>query len=112
MVIGMNLEFLYFNFHYIDYLLLNCHSLYSAIAHQLNTTDGSLSAVMDYKMVRHQCAQFMREHPEDFLPFIESDTVLDDQGYAAYCERVAESAEWGGQVEVLFQFFQLLLLLL
>jgi OTU domain-containing protein 6 len=86
------------------------HCLYSAIAHQLNRGNGAVTVAdgkqgETYHTVRQRAAEFMLAHPEDFLPFIEIDSVedasvLDQDRYAAYCQQVATSAAWGGQVEL------------
>lgn len=63
------------------------HCLYSAFADQV---DGA----RDYRAARRRCAEFMGAHPDDFAPFIEGD-------FGEHLRRVGETAEWGGQAEVL-----------
>lgn len=45
---------------------------------------------------------YMREHKDDFLPFVTNDAgdLLDDEGYEAYCDDLANRAVWGGEPEV------------
>lgn len=84
------------------------HCLYSAIADQLNTIginwkpevtttpvlDGIQDTAPDYKFAREAAADYISEHPEDFLPFLEE--PLDE-----YTKKIRETAEWGGQLELL-----------
>ncbi|RPB17162.1 cysteine proteinase [Morchella conica CCBAS932] len=63
------------------------HCLYSAFAEQVD-------AARDYRTARRRCAEFMGGHPDDFAPFIEGD-------FGEHVRRVGETAEWGGQAEVL-----------
>jgi|LauGreSBDMM110SN_4_FD.fasta_scaffold25647_2 OTU domain-containing protein 6 len=66
----------------------NC--LYHAIADQL---DGKYN----YLQLRKLAADYMREHEEDFAPFLDLDGT-----YEEYIQSVASptAAVWGGQVEV------------
>ncbi|KAI5841407.1 hypothetical protein DFP73DRAFT_555627 [Morchella snyderi] len=63
------------------------HCLYSAFADQV-------AGAHDYRAARRRCAEFMGRHPDDFAPFIEGD-------FGEHVRRVGETAEWGGQAEVL-----------
>lgn len=53
----------------------------------------------------------MREHKDDFLPFLASvdgedmpgatdDGIMTDEMFVEYCHRVEGTAEWGGEPEV------------
>ncbi|RKP13972.1 hypothetical protein BJ684DRAFT_19584 [Piptocephalis cylindrospora] len=76
------------------------HCLYNAIADQL---DHVLGLKMSYQEIRGKVAMYMREHKDDFLPFITSETgdLLDDAGFEAYCDALANTAVWGGEPEIL-----------
>jgi OTU domain-containing protein 6 len=75
----------------------NC--LFSAIEDQLRqrTIETSVGAL------RHQTAQFMSTHRDEFLPFLvhEATGELYSEGeFGDYCKRVESTSEWGGQVEI------------
>lgn len=63
------------------------HCLYSAFADQV-------AGQVDYRTARRKCAEFMREHRVDFEPFLEEE-------FEEHVRKVGETAEWGGQTEVL-----------
>eukprot|EP00300_Choanocystis_sp_HF-7_P013894 c18492_g1_i1.p1 GENE.c18492_g1_i1~~c18492_g1_i1.p1 ORF type:complete len:350 (+),score=95.47 c18492_g1_i1:28-1050(+) len=65
----------------------NC--LFRAIADQLEG-DESL-----HKTYRQKILEFIRTNREDFEFFIEDDEPFDD-----YLQRMADNAEWGGQLEI------------
>lgn len=48
----------------------------------------------DYKSVRRRAASFISSHPDDFTPFLEE--LLED-----YVHKISDTAEWGGQLELL-----------
>jgi len=66
------------------------HCLYSAIAHQVGSTD--------YTAIRQLCAKTMIDDEEEYSPFCE----LDDEhsSYDEYVKAVENSARWGGQLEL------------
>jgi len=64
--------------------------LYSALAHQLAKFGQKLSA----KTLRVKCAEFIRENPHVFIPFLETD--LD-----TYCNTLVNEVVWGGNIELL-----------
>ncbi|KAL0634642.1 OTU protein [Maublancomyces gigas] len=75
------------------------HCLYSAFADQVLHSTPSLllppsEAVLDYKLVRRKCADYMASHRADFEPFLED-------AFDEHVRKVGETAEWGGQTEVL-----------
>lgn len=75
----------------------NC--LYSAIADQLSRQNQQT----DMQTLRRLAAEFMLNHEENFLPFltdtVTGDTYTSDQ-YVQYCEELASTAAWGGQLEI------------
>lgn len=64
------------------------HCLYSAFADQVHPEQP------DYRFARRKCAEYMRAHRDDFEPFLE-------EAFEEYVRKVQETAEWGGQTEVL-----------
>jgi OTU domain-containing protein 6 len=91
------------------------HCLYSAMATQLDqlgvglrpdpahvvlapTTASRVDTVVSpthdgYRAVRAVTADFIRQHPDDFIPFLEE--PLED-----YTNKIRCTAEWGGQLEL------------
>ncbi len=68
-------------------------------------------AQANYANVRAIAADFIRSHPEDFLPFLPSvggeDTVeahesgfMNPEQFESYCKSVRETAAWGGEPEI------------
>jgi OTU domain-containing protein 6 len=92
------------------------HCLYNSIAHQLNTRisqdyisniiennilyaslehkDGTNSG-FDYKELRRIASIYMKNHSNDFIPFMQ-----DSQPFDSYCNQVENGAIWGGQMEI------------
>ena len=71
------------------------HCLYAAMADQLKQNDIVIDPNLpDYKVIRHDAASFIAKHPDDFAPFLEE--AVDE-----YVIKVRDTAEWGGQVELL-----------
>ncbi|GJQ69896.1 hypothetical protein Trydic_g22439 [Trypoxylus dichotomus] len=75
----------------------NC--LYCAVNHQLEITGRETSTVSKLRKVT---AEFMRQHKEDFLPFMynDSEEPVDDKQFESYCKDVATTKLWGGQLEL------------
>lgn len=71
------------------------HCLYRSLAHQLSDSGEPT----DYVTCRKTCAEYIRAHPSDFVPYLLGEGI-DEDGLPAYCERVEASAEWGGQLEI------------
>ncbi|PHH85180.1 hypothetical protein CDD83_789 [Cordyceps sp. RAO-2017] len=74
------------------------HCLFSAMADQLKQHGIPLGPDRPpepaYKVVRRVAAGFMLDNADDFAPFLDED--LD-----AYAARVRDTAEWGGQLELM-----------
>jgi len=80
----------------------NC--LYAAMADQLKLHNLLLQAkdksrVSDYKLVRQEAATYMLEHEDDFFPFLDEDES--EKGMVEYARKVRDTAEWGGQLEIM-----------
>ncbi|XP_076109931.1 deubiquitinase OTUD6B-like [Mytilus galloprovincialis] len=70
----------------------NC--LYTAISHQVPHET--------YETLRRKTAQYMRENPDEFLPFLtkENGDPYNDEDFETFLLKTAETSEWGGQLEV------------
>ncbi|GHJ85767.1 hypothetical protein NliqN6_2169 [Naganishia liquefaciens] len=85
------------------------HCMYSAIADQLHLL--GLSRDASYHNTRHAAATYLSENADAFMPFVASihgedmagatdDGMMTPAGYAEYCKRVAQSGDWGGEIEI------------
>jgi len=74
--------------------------LYRALDEQLKLHgDGGLGT----KMLRKMAGQYLKEHKSDFLPFLshpDTGDLLTDEQYEDYCDEVADTSTWGGEIEV------------
>ncbi|GFR74201.1 OTU domain-containing protein 6B-like [Elysia marginata] len=77
----------------------SCMSLYSALSHQLAQRNLQHSTTE----LRHKTSEYMREHRDDFLPFLthpDTGDALTDDEFEQYCDKTASTPVWGGQVEL------------
>uniref|UniRef100_A0A3B4C5V1 ubiquitinyl hydrolase 1 n=1 Tax=Pygocentrus nattereri TaxID=42514 RepID=A0A3B4C5V1_PYGNA len=75
------------------------HCMYRAVEDQLVERGRALGI----KELRAQTAQYMRSHSDDFLPFLTNPNTGDmytADEFEKYCSDVAETAAWGGQLEL------------
>uniref|UniRef100_A0A8C1K2I5 ubiquitinyl hydrolase 1 n=1 Tax=Cyprinus carpio TaxID=7962 RepID=A0A8C1K2I5_CYPCA len=75
------------------------HCMYRAVEDQLTERGAPLSL----KELRAQTAQYMRSHADDFLPFLtdpSSGDMYTADEFEKYCNDVADTAAWGGQLEL------------
>lgn len=76
----------------------NC--LYSAIVHQLKETCGKTLTVPE---IRLKTSDFIKSNKDDFIPYLShTDTgeMLTDEQFDEYCHQVANSVQWGGEIEL------------
>ncbi|XP_050425101.1 deubiquitinase OTUD6B isoform X2 [Adelges cooleyi] len=76
----------------------NC--LYSAVVHQLKEVTGKVYTVQE---IRHMTSDFLKCNKEDFIPYLSNpDTgdMLSDEQFDDYCNQVANSVQWGGEIEL------------
>lgn len=54
------------------------------------------------KTLRHETAEYMRQNPDDFLPFLtnKQGDMMTDEDFTNYCKDLETTAVWGGQPEV------------
>ncbi|XP_043943970.1 deubiquitinase OTUD6B isoform X2 [Protopterus annectens] len=75
------------------------HCMYRAIEDQLKR-QNSLLTLTDLRM---QTAEYMKNNEEEFLPFLinpnTGNTYTHDE-YQKYCSDIANTAAWGGQLEL------------
>ncbi|KAF9361306.1 hypothetical protein BGX34_007219 [Mortierella sp. NVP85] len=76
------------------------HCLYNAISDQL-LQHYNIEATV--KELRRDTAEYMREHADDFLPFLtnKQGDMMSSEDFAEYCGDLESTAVWGGQPELL-----------
>ncbi|KAF9121857.1 OTU domain-containing protein 6B [Mortierella sp. 14UC] len=76
------------------------HCLYNAIADQLSQ---HYRTETDVKALRHETAEYMRGHSDDFLPFLtnKQGDMMSPEDFIEYCRDLESTAVWGGQPELL-----------
>lgn len=75
----------------------NC--LYSSLCHQLRL-NGTEKSVKDLRL---STGDFMRENPDEFLPFLvhpDSGDSLSADDFQKYCKEIVDTNTWGSQVEL------------
>lgn len=75
------------------------HCMYRAVEDQLMVRGCALGL----KELRAQTAQYIRSHADDFLPFLTDPNTGDmytADEFEKYCNDVADTAAWGGQLEL------------
>jgi OTU domain-containing protein 6 len=81
------------------------HCLFSAVADQLSLLGIISKSQSDYISVRRAAADYIQSHPDDFIPFLPSlggeDTVMSLSELEQYCASIRNTAEWGGEPEIL-----------
>ncbi|XP_015377382.1 PREDICTED: OTU domain-containing protein 6B [Diuraphis noxia] len=76
----------------------NC--LYSAIVHQLKEICGQTFTVPE---IRLKTSDFIKCNKDDFIPYLshpDTGEMLTDQQFIEYCNQVANSVQWGGEIEL------------
>ncbi|KAG9066810.1 OTU domain-containing protein 6B [Linnemannia hyalina] len=76
------------------------HCLYNAIADQLLQRYQTETTV---KALRHETAEYMKAHSDDFLPFLtnKQGDMMSPEDFNDYCKELESTAVWGGQPELL-----------
>ncbi|KAG6897470.1 hypothetical protein C0992_001245 [Termitomyces sp. T32_za158] len=85
------------------------HCLYSAIADQLLLLGILPVPQANHVVVRYAASSYMLSHQDDFLPFLEPSTsedlsdlgMMTSEGFKRYCASICDTAEWGGEPEIL-----------
>jgi OTU domain-containing protein 6 len=81
------------------------HCLFSAIADQLTLSGITPASEPNYKAVRRAAADYIQSHKDDFIPFLLSGDnnvdVMSPQEFDQYCASIRDTAEWGGEPEIM-----------
>ena len=72
--------------------------LYNSVKHQLSIRGMEVSV----EMLRRKASDYMRCHKELFQQFMSTDDgdIISDAEFEAYCDSVAKTNEWGGNLEL------------
>eukprot|EP00929_Paragymnodinium_shiwhaense_P013889 TRINITY_DN121737_c0_g1_i1.p1 TRINITY_DN121737_c0_g1~~TRINITY_DN121737_c0_g1_i1.p1 ORF type:complete len:331 (+),score=89.83 TRINITY_DN121737_c0_g1_i1:71-994(+) len=78
------------------------HCLYRSIADQITRVRPDahkfkLGSERAYEEVRSLCADTLRKDPDSYSPFAE---LADGEDFEGYCNRVENTACWGGELEI------------
>ena len=83
----------------IQPVMADGHCLYSAVAHQMGTTDLSSPVPASVQDLRNVTADYLMSHRDDFMPFLET-VQGDEKLFKKYCDDLRNEPVWGGQVEL------------
>ncbi|CAG8560886.1 6079_t:CDS:2 [Scutellospora calospora] len=68
---------------------------------------GLIVEEVNYQEVRHKAAMYMRQHPDDFIPFLSNTKNTKDgeiyslEQFHKYCDELEKTATWGGELEII-----------
>lgn len=74
--------------------------LYKAVAHQLAIVKNKQISVNELRL---GVADYIRKNKDDFIPFMsnpETFDMLTDNEFEEYCNKIENTKEWGGQLEI------------
>ncbi|KAG5514006.1 hypothetical protein PMAC_000628 [Pneumocystis sp. 'macacae'] len=74
------------------------HCLYRAFSDQLAVRHG---IYVSYIELRSIAASYIREHQQDFIPFLFNDETGEVKDVELYCQDIEHTAMWGGEVEII-----------
>ncbi|KTW31324.1 uncharacterized protein T551_01396 [Pneumocystis jirovecii RU7] len=74
------------------------HCLYRAFSDQLAVRHG---IHVSYIELRAIAASYIREHEQDFIPFLFNDETGEVRDVESYCQDIEHTAMWGGEVEII-----------
>ncbi|EEY57257.1 uncharacterized protein PITG_11090 [Phytophthora infestans T30-4] len=79
------------------------HCMYHAVADQMKQKNlPSAIEMAGFQYLRKLTSEYMLAHPDDFLPFMALDesSASPEDAFETYCDRLANTADWGGQLEL------------
>jgi OTU domain-containing protein 6 len=79
------------------------HCLFSAVADQLALRAIIPPEKANYAAIRLTASHYMLSHPDDFLPFLPSETtgLMSSVEFERYCVSIRDTSTWGGEPEIL-----------
>ncbi|TDH65544.1 hypothetical protein CCR75_004042 [Bremia lactucae] len=79
------------------------HCMYHAVADQIKQKNLTIAdRAMEFQYLRKLTSEYMLAHSDEFLPFVALDESSGSptKEFSTYCDRVANTADWGGQLEL------------
>lgn len=79
------------------------HCMYHAVADQMKQKNLPIAGERaGFQYLRKLTSEYMLAHSDGFLPFmaLDEDVTSAEDAFATYCDRVANTADWGGQLEL------------
>nr|CAG8480188.1 3391_t:CDS:2 [Entrophospora candida]CAG8558821.1 1094_t:CDS:2 [Entrophospora candida] len=91
---------------------VNMKEVESNSINQIISKLGFTIKEINYKDLREKAADYMKEHVDDFLPFVpasQDGEMCSLEQYQKYCNDLKNTAIWGGQLEILAlsRYFQI-----
>ncbi|SMN21786.1 similar to Saccharomyces cerevisiae YHL013C OTU2 Protein of unknown function that may interact with ribosomes, based on co-purification experiments [Maudiozyma saulgeensis] len=80
------------------------HCLFASILDQLQTRHSEfLKIYPDYDIykLRSVSCDYIREHKDDFIPYLFDETTMQIQDIDDYTKEMETTAKWGGEIEIL-----------
>jgi len=75
------------------------------VADQLSLLGIVSKSQSGYMSIRRAAADYILAHPDDFIPFLPSPTgedgIMSRSEFEQYCTSIRDTAEWGGEPEIL-----------
>lgn len=75
------------------------HCLFASILDQLKIRHGRTD--LDVYRLRSLACEYMRDHQEDFLPYMFDEETMELKSVSVYTEEMEKTAKWGGELEIL-----------
>lgn len=75
------------------------HCLFASIRDQLEVRHGA--SELDIYKLRALACEYIRQHQEDFVPYMFDEETMQLKDVAAYTEEMEKTAKWGGELEIL-----------
>lgn len=74
------------------------HCLFASIADQLKIRQGTDVGI---KQLRKSAADYIKEHPDDFTPFLFDEETMSLKNIDEYVNKLENTTMWGGDLEIL-----------
>lgn len=74
------------------------HCLFASIADQLKVRQDIDT---DVKQLRKEAAKYIKEHSDDFIPFLFDEETMTMKNIDEYVDQIENTAMWGGDLEIL-----------
>lgn len=79
------------------------HCMYHAVADQIKQKNLPVAdGLAGFQFLRKLTSEYMLAHSDEFMPFMALDDsyASPEDAFATYCDRLANTADWGGQLEL------------